>query len=156
MEESELYTAFSDQERKELLFRIFSHMVFGGASNQYEDHVEEYFKATKAIYKDLLSVRNPRCARHLWNPLVASSGSLLHVRQSTPHVTVVLRGRQVFNDCVWGGVKLVGQGSIGPLRPLPYSVYRTVYRGKRAGRGVFVAVILIFLNMMFSCKQHIH
>lgn len=57
MEESELYTAFSDQERKEFLFRIFSHMAFGGASNQYEDHVEEYFKATKAIYKDLLSVR---------------------------------------------------------------------------------------------------
>eukprot|EP00913_Durusdinium_trenchii_P033806 g31645.t1 len=69
------------------LFRIFQHLVFGGASNQYEDHVEDerwndavfqtradfvpssasstfavrteedYFKATKAVYKDLLSVR---------------------------------------------------------------------------------------------------
>lgn len=57
MEESEMYDAFSKEERKELLFRIFSHVVFGGSSNQYEDHVEEYFKATKAIYKDLLSVR---------------------------------------------------------------------------------------------------
>merc|ERR1719463_945290 len=57
MEESELYDAFSREDRKEFLFRIFSHVIFGGASNQYEDHVEEYFKATKAIYKDLLSVR---------------------------------------------------------------------------------------------------
>lgn len=57
MEESELYDAFSIQERKEFLFRIFSHVVFGGASNQYEDHVEEYFKVTKQLYKDLLTVR---------------------------------------------------------------------------------------------------
>merc|ERR1712070_627641 len=57
MEESELYDAFSEKERKEFLFRIFSHIVFGGASNQYEDHVEEYFKVTKQLYKDLLTVR---------------------------------------------------------------------------------------------------
>lgn len=57
MEESEIYDAFSVKDRKEFLFRIFSHVVFGGASNQYEDHVEEYFKATKHIYKDLLTVR---------------------------------------------------------------------------------------------------
>merc|ERR1719375_161830 len=57
MEESELYDAFSVKDRKEFLFRIFSHVLFGGASNQYEDHVEEYFKVTKAIYKDLLTVR---------------------------------------------------------------------------------------------------
>merc|ERR1719421_1938985 len=57
MEESELYDAFSVKDRKEFLFRIFSHVLFGGASNQYEDHVEEYFKVTKMIYKDLLTVR---------------------------------------------------------------------------------------------------
>jgi len=57
MEESELYEAFSERERKEFLFRIFSHIVFGGASNQYEDHVEEYFKVTKEVYKDLLTVK---------------------------------------------------------------------------------------------------
>jgi len=57
MEESEMYDAFSEQERKEFLFHIFSHLVFGGASNQYEDHVEEYFRVTKQVYKDLLSVR---------------------------------------------------------------------------------------------------
>lgn len=56
-EESDLYDTFSEQERKEFLFRIFSHLVFGGASNQWEDHVEEYFRVTKAVYKDLLSVR---------------------------------------------------------------------------------------------------
>merc|ERR1712039_544031 len=57
MDESELYDAFSEQDRKEFLFKIFSHIVFGGAQNQWEEHVEEYFKVTKAIYKDLLSVR---------------------------------------------------------------------------------------------------
>uniref|UniRef100_A0A7S3RSF1 Cilia- and flagella-associated protein 300 n=1 Tax=Strombidinopsis acuminata TaxID=141414 RepID=A0A7S3RSF1_9SPIT len=57
MEESEMYDAFSEQERKEFLLRIFSHLVFGGASNQWEDHVEEYFRVTKAVYKDLLTVR---------------------------------------------------------------------------------------------------
>jgi len=57
MEESELYDTFSEQERKEFLFRIFSHLIFGGASNQFEDHVEEYFRVTKAVYKDLLAVK---------------------------------------------------------------------------------------------------
>jgi len=57
LEESELYDEFTEKERKEFLFRIFSHLVFGGASNQYEDHVEEYFKVTKEVYKDLLTVR---------------------------------------------------------------------------------------------------
>jgi len=53
VDESELYDAFSQQDRREFLFRIFSHLVFGGASNQWED----YFKVTKEVYKDLLSVR---------------------------------------------------------------------------------------------------
>jgi len=57
MDESELYDAFSEAERREFLFRIFMHLIFGGASNQWEDHVEEYFKVTKSVYKDLLSVR---------------------------------------------------------------------------------------------------
>jgi len=57
MEESELYDTFTEQDRKEFLFRIFSHLIFGGASNQYDDHVEQYFKVTKDVYKDLLTVR---------------------------------------------------------------------------------------------------
>mmetsp|Transcript_71311 Transcript_71311/g.133385 ORF Transcript_71311/g.133385 Transcript_71311/m.133385 type:complete len:267 (-) Transcript_71311:155-955(-) len=57
MEESELYDAFTEKDRREFLFRVFSHVVFGGAINQYEDYVEDYVKATKAIYKDLLTVK---------------------------------------------------------------------------------------------------
>jgi len=57
VEESEIYETFSAEERREFLFRIFQHLIFGGASNQYEDHIEDYFTATKAVYKDLLSVR---------------------------------------------------------------------------------------------------
>eukprot|EP00927_Polykrikos_kofoidii_P080111 TRINITY_DN76996_c0_g1_i1.p1 TRINITY_DN76996_c0_g1~~TRINITY_DN76996_c0_g1_i1.p1 ORF type:complete len:266 (+),score=57.03 TRINITY_DN76996_c0_g1_i1:127-924(+) len=57
VEDSDIYDTFSSQDRKEFIFRIFSHLVFGGASNQYEDHVEEYFKVTKDVYKDLLTVR---------------------------------------------------------------------------------------------------
>jgi hypothetical protein len=57
MEESELYDTFTEQERKEFLYRIFQHLIFGGAQNQWEDHVEEYFKVTKEVYKDLLTVR---------------------------------------------------------------------------------------------------
>merc|ERR1712048_1350613 len=57
MEDSELYDAFTAQERKEFLLRIFQHLIFGGASNQWEDHVEDYFKVTKEVYKDLLTVR---------------------------------------------------------------------------------------------------
>lgn len=57
MEESEMYDAFSERDRIQFLFKIFSHLIFGGASNQYEDHVEEYFRVTKEIYKDLLTVR---------------------------------------------------------------------------------------------------
>mmetsp|Transcript_52576 Transcript_52576/g.94644 ORF Transcript_52576/g.94644 Transcript_52576/m.94644 type:complete len:266 (-) Transcript_52576:98-895(-) len=57
VDDSELYDTFSEQDRKEFLFRIFSHLQFGGAQNQWEDHVEDYFKATKEVYKDLLTVR---------------------------------------------------------------------------------------------------
>jgi hypothetical protein len=56
-EESEMYDAFTENERKEFLYRIFQALVFGGASNQWEDHVEEYFRVTKDVYKDLLTVR---------------------------------------------------------------------------------------------------
>lgn len=57
LEESELYDAFSKRDRREFLYRIFLHLNIGGASNQYEDHVEDYFKATKIVYKDLVSVK---------------------------------------------------------------------------------------------------
>ena len=28
-------------------------MIIGGASNQYEDYADQYFEATKVLYKDL-------------------------------------------------------------------------------------------------------
>lgn len=57
LEESELYPEFTENDRRELLFLIFQHLVIGGASNQYDEYVEPYFAATKAIYKDMLTVQ---------------------------------------------------------------------------------------------------
>jgi len=60
LEESELYDTFTPADRQELLFRVFKHLVIGGASNQYEDHVERYFDVTRGLYRDLLTVeRSP-------------------------------------------------------------------------------------------------
>lgn len=41
---------------KELLFRVFRALALGGYLTQYEDDVGPYLDATKAIYKDLVSV----------------------------------------------------------------------------------------------------
>jgi hypothetical protein len=57
MEESELYDAFSTEDRKELLFHIFQRLVLGGAMNQYEEYVEPYTALTKEFYRDLATVR---------------------------------------------------------------------------------------------------
>ncbi|CAD7967083.1 unnamed protein product [Amoebophrya sp. A25] len=57
MEESDLYDTYSAKERKEFIFRIFQHLVMGGATNQYEDDISEYLKATKAFLRDLVSVK---------------------------------------------------------------------------------------------------
>mmetsp|Transcript_2002 Transcript_2002/g.4656 ORF Transcript_2002/g.4656 Transcript_2002/m.4656 type:complete len:300 (+) Transcript_2002:226-1125(+) len=57
MEESDLYDTYTEKERKEFILRIFQHLQIGGATNQYEDDVSEYMKATKALYRDLVSVR---------------------------------------------------------------------------------------------------
>ena len=56
VEESDKYDAFTQQDRKELLFRVFKHIVTGGAANQYEDSIDAYLSATGLIYKDLVSV----------------------------------------------------------------------------------------------------
>lgn len=57
MEESEHWELYSEEERREFLFHIFKRVSTGGASNQYEDFAEPYFEATKALYKDLLTVQ---------------------------------------------------------------------------------------------------
>jgi len=56
-EDSENYTLFTDEERDELLLRLFQHCVLGGGMCQYEDEIQPYFKATKVLYKKLLAVR---------------------------------------------------------------------------------------------------
>mmetsp|Transcript_21937 Transcript_21937/g.65405 ORF Transcript_21937/g.65405 Transcript_21937/m.65405 type:complete len:266 (-) Transcript_21937:119-916(-) len=83
-EDSDMYDFFSEQERREFLFRIFSHLVFGGASNQWEDHVEEYFRVTKEVYKDLLSVRRSETGDVEVLSHVASVVSLGHGGQLFP------------------------------------------------------------------------
>ncbi len=39
MEEAEGYCVFSEENRKELLFKLFQVLVVGGALNQYEDRL---------------------------------------------------------------------------------------------------------------------
>merc|ERR1719198_1293547 len=56
MEESDHYDIFSEKERSELLFKIFTHFALGGPVNQYEDEVGPYFETVKAFYKALISV----------------------------------------------------------------------------------------------------
>ena len=55
-EDSEYYNSFDESMRNEFLFRIFQHLVIGGELCQYEDNVEPYFKATTALYKDMVTV----------------------------------------------------------------------------------------------------
>jgi len=57
LQESEHYELYNEAEREEFLFHIFKNMIIGGASNQYEDYADQYFEATKVLYKDLLSVQ---------------------------------------------------------------------------------------------------
>jgi len=57
MEESELFDVYTKDERMEFLFRIFKHVVIGGATNQYEDMIDDYLKTVKVLYRDFLNVR---------------------------------------------------------------------------------------------------
>lgn len=60
VEDSDHYDLFSYLEREEFLFCLFKHLCLGGALCQYEDELGPYLEATKAIYKDLVSVqKNP-------------------------------------------------------------------------------------------------
>lgn len=53
-EESEHYSIFNEEERKEFVFRVFEHLVLGGAMCQYEDKITEYYEQTKQLYKNLV------------------------------------------------------------------------------------------------------
>lgn len=53
-EESEFYSTFNDEDRREFVFRVFEHLVLGGAMCQYEDKITEYYDQTKQLYKSLV------------------------------------------------------------------------------------------------------
>ncbi|NXY49914.1 CF300 protein, partial [Ceuthmochares aereus] len=60
LEDSDHYDIFSQSDRKEFLFCLFKHLCIGGTLCQFEDVVGPYLETTKALYKDLVSVRkNP-------------------------------------------------------------------------------------------------
>eukprot|EP00050_Salpingoeca_kvevrii_P022439 m.126514 g.126514 ORF g.126514 m.126514 type:complete len:396 (+) comp9707_c0_seq4:4276-5463(+) len=56
MQDSDHYDVFSADERNQLLFRLFTLLVYGGPLNQYEDSIGPYFDLTKGLYKDVISV----------------------------------------------------------------------------------------------------
>jgi hypothetical protein len=55
--EGNKFNCFSDSERAELLFRLFSHFVFGGSLCQYEDEVSPYLTITQQAYKQLAAAQ---------------------------------------------------------------------------------------------------
>jgi hypothetical protein len=57
MEDSDNYCLFNENDRNQLLFRLFSRMCVGGGMCQYEDEVTPYLDAVKGLYKELISVR---------------------------------------------------------------------------------------------------
>lgn len=57
VEDSDHYCLFSEKDREQLLFKIFSNVCVGGGMSQFEDDVAPYLNATKSIYKELVSVR---------------------------------------------------------------------------------------------------
>lgn len=57
LEESESFCIFEENQRKELLFKIFQSLAIGGSLNQYEDTIDPYLEWTKKIYKSIVAVR---------------------------------------------------------------------------------------------------
>ncbi|GIL45472.1 hypothetical protein Vafri_2707 [Volvox africanus] len=54
-EDSENAGLYSEEDRDELLWRLFEHMVLGGSCCQFEDKLEPYVETTKRLYKELVS-----------------------------------------------------------------------------------------------------
>lgn len=55
-ESSEHYTKYSDDEKDEFLYHIMWRLLAGGAMNQWDEKFAVYRDATRAFYKDLVSV----------------------------------------------------------------------------------------------------
>ena len=54
LEDSDNYEMYTDEEREELLMRLFKHVCLGGPVCQFEDGVKPYLDTTKALYKELV------------------------------------------------------------------------------------------------------
>lgn len=50
-------TLFSEAEKAEFLFRVFSHLVLGGSMCQYEETLSPYEDVAKAVYKSLVRAK---------------------------------------------------------------------------------------------------
>ncbi|EEB10918.1 conserved hypothetical protein [Pediculus humanus corporis] len=59
-EESDNYSLYLENDRNELIFRIFKFLILGGQWCQFEDKINPYLDVTKILYKDLVHVeKNP-------------------------------------------------------------------------------------------------
>ncbi|GLC34703.1 hypothetical protein PLESTB_001232300 [Pleodorina starrii] len=56
-EDSENAGLYREEERDELLWRLFEHMVLGGSCCQFEDKLEPYVETSKRLYKELVSAQ---------------------------------------------------------------------------------------------------
>ena len=54
MDDSDQFDIFDQEERDELIFKLFAHLIYGGPLNQYEDNIGPYFDITRDLYKDLV------------------------------------------------------------------------------------------------------
>ena len=49
------YDSFSEEDRREFIFRLFQSLCLGGRLCQYEDEIAPYLDVTKKMYKDLIT-----------------------------------------------------------------------------------------------------
>eukprot|EP00769_Ergobibamus_cyprinoides_P004694 gnl/Ergobibamus_cyprinoides/880.p1 GENE.gnl/Ergobibamus_cyprinoides/880~~gnl/Ergobibamus_cyprinoides/880.p1 ORF type:complete len:268 (+),score=48.06 gnl/Ergobibamus_cyprinoides/880:52-855(+) len=57
------YDLWDEDERRELLFRIFALLVQGGGLSQPSENIEDYLAVTKAAYRELVSVARDESGR---------------------------------------------------------------------------------------------
>uniref|UniRef100_H2ZFX6 Cilia- and flagella-associated protein 300 n=1 Tax=Ciona savignyi TaxID=51511 RepID=H2ZFX6_CIOSA len=57
LEDSDNFECYNEMERKEYIFKLFSHLVIGGPICQFEDNIQPYLDVTKSLYKDLVCVQ---------------------------------------------------------------------------------------------------
>ncbi|EAR99613.2 hypothetical protein TTHERM_00586530 (macronuclear) [Tetrahymena thermophila SB210] len=65
-EESEHYEIFSEEDRKQFLFRLFQLVVLGGQMCQWEEKLSIYLDATKHLYKNLVTARKDSATDNIY------------------------------------------------------------------------------------------